>query len=60
MTRPIVATLITTCLCSTAWARAKTDIVSLANGDRVTGEIKLIEHGKLRISTDSMGDVLIE
>jgi hypothetical protein len=45
---------------SPALARDKTDVVWLANGDRVTGEIKQLEHGILRISTDSMGEVRIE
>ena len=32
----------------------------LANGDRVTGEIKGMENGQLRYGTDSMGTVSIE
>lgn len=43
-----------------AFARDKTDVVWLTNGDRVTGEIKQLEHGILRIGTDSMGEVRIE
>lgn len=42
-----------------AWA-AKTDIVLLKNGDRVTGEVKGLERGKLEFSTDHMGKVYIE
>lgn len=42
-----------------AWA-AKTDIVVLTNGDRITGEIKKLEAGILRYSTDTMGTVQIE
>lgn len=38
----------------------KTDIVFLKNGDRITGEVKTLEKGKLRFSTDHMGTVLIE
>lgn len=42
-------------------ARAdKTDIVTLRNGDRVTCEIKNLERGRLKVSTDSMGTVYIE
>ena len=44
---------------ATAWA-AKTDIVLLKNGDRVTGEVKGLELGKLTLSTDSMGTVYID
>jgi hypothetical protein len=39
---------------------SKTDIVVLANGDEVTGEIKGLEFGSLRYSTDSMGTVNID
>jgi hypothetical protein len=47
-------------LCSaTAWA-AKTDIVVLRNGDRITGEVKGLDRGKLTLSTDTMGTVYIE
>jgi hypothetical protein len=45
---------------SSALARDKTDVVWMSNGDRLTGEIKQLEHGKLRLSTDSLGDVSIE
>jgi len=41
-------------------ARDKTDIIELVNGDRITGEIKQLEHGILRLGTDSMGEVRIE
>jgi len=43
-----------------ALARDKTDVVWLTNGDRITGEIKQLEHGKLRVGTDSMGQILVE
>jgi len=42
-----------------AWA-AKTDIVYLKNGDRITGEIKSLSRGKLELSTDHMGTLAIE
>ncbi len=38
----------------------KTDIVVLVNGNAVTGEIKSLEFGSLRYSTDSMGTVSID
>jgi hypothetical protein len=47
------------CLASSAQA-AKTDVVVLINGDNVTGEIKSLEFGELRYSTDSMGTVSVE
>ena len=39
---------------------AKTDVVLLHNGDRVTGEIKSLIRGKLELSTAHMGTVLID
>lgn len=39
---------------------AKTDVVMLVNGDDVTGEVKSLEFGSLRYSTDSMGTVRID
>lgn len=47
-------------ICSSALAREKTDIVHLSNGDRITGEIKQLQHGKLIIGTESMGQISIE
>jgi hypothetical protein len=43
-----------------AFARDKTDVVVLLNGDRVTGEIKQLEYGLLQLSTDNMGTLSIE
>ena len=39
---------------------AKTDVVVLVNGDAVTGEVKALDFGALRYSTDSMGTVNID
>ncbi|MGO9932685.1 MAG: DUF481 domain-containing protein [Steroidobacteraceae bacterium] len=43
-----------------ALARDKTDVVTLQNGDRLTGEIIQLEHGQLELKTDAMGTVYIE
>ena len=43
-----------------AAAAPKTDVVVLVNGDRITGEIKGLEHNQLRFSTDHMGTIYIE
>jgi hypothetical protein len=43
-----------------ACAAPKTDVVVLRNGDRITGEIKALEHNRLQFSTDSMGTIYIE
>jgi hypothetical protein len=39
---------------------AKTDVVVLKNGDRLTGEVEQLERGRLSLSTDDMGTVGIE
>ena len=41
-------------------ARDKTDVVQLKNGDRLTGEIKKLSRGKLKLKTDALGTVSIE
>lgn len=43
-----------------AYAFQKTDVIILKNGDRITGEIKKYERGKLRLSTSGMSTVYIE
>jgi hypothetical protein len=42
------------------WAREKTDVVTLENGDRLTGEIIQLEHGQIELKTDALGTVYIE
>jgi putative salt-induced outer membrane protein YdiY len=39
---------------------AKTDVVVLRNGDRLTGEVEQLERGRLSFKTDDMGTVEIE
>lgn len=41
-------------------AHQKTDVISLYNGDRVTGEIKSMTEGLLVLSTDAMDTIQIE
>jgi hypothetical protein len=55
-----LAAVLAVLLCSNALAREKTDIVWMSNGDRLTGEIKHLQHGKLLLSTDSLGDINVE
>jgi len=43
-----------------AIAAPKTDIVVFENGDRITGEIKGLEHNRLKISTNHMGTLYVE
>jgi hypothetical protein len=41
-------------------AQPKTDVVTLANGDRITGEIKRLDRGQLEFSTDDAGTLYLE
>ena len=43
-----------------AAGRAKTDLVFLTNGDRMTGEVKQLSRGILQLSTDAVGTLNIE
>jgi hypothetical protein len=62
------AVLTTTLLVMTAYAaaslasdaREKVDVITVLNGDRITGEIKTLAYGRLTLETDSMGTVNIE
>lgn len=56
----LMAAMMVLLLCSNVWARDRTDTIQMVNGDRITGEIKQLEHGKLRVGTDSLGEILIE
>lgn len=47
-------------LSTDASARAKTDVIHLVNGDRITGEIIELAYGELTVKTDSLGTVEIE
>jgi Holliday junction resolvase len=48
------------CASAAAVAAPKTDVIALRNGDRITGEVKEMERGKLRFKTDNAGTIYIE
>ena len=41
-------------------AQGKVDVVTLANGDRITGEVKRLERGRLEFDTDDAGTLYLE
>ena len=43
-----------------ASAREKSDVITLVNGDHITGEIIELRYGQLTVKTDSLGTVQIE
>ena len=59
-TQVVLVLLLLFGLCPHAMAQRKTDIVTLYNGDRITGEVKSLYGGILNLSTDSMSTVKIE
>jgi len=61
-TRALWAILLVLVLLAPAAAAlaARTDVVVLKNGDRITCDIRQLERGQLRVSTDSMGTVFIK
>jgi hypothetical protein len=47
------------CLPALAWAQ-RADVVTLANGDRITGEIVRLDRGRLEFKTDDAGTLYLE
>ena len=47
-------------LARTAHAQPKADVVRLANGDHITGEVKNLNRGRLEFSTDDEGTLYFE
>ena len=39
---------------------ARTDVIVLRNGDRLTGEVKQLSRGQLKVTTDDVGTIYIE
>ncbi len=58
--RPLLALIVTICLPALAAAQPKTDVVTLGNGDRITGEVKRLDRGRLEFSTDDAGTLYLE
>lgn len=57
------ASILLLVLCSywtTASARDKADVLTMRNGDRLTGQIVVMQFGKLSLKTDYLGTAIIE
>jgi Protein of unknown function, DUF481 len=59
-TRLVLAVVFIVCLGTLAHAQGRTDVVTLANGDRITGEVKRLERGRLEFDTDDAGTLYLE
>src|SRR4029077_640578 len=59
---PLLLLLWSASICGLAWgyARDKTDVVTLRNGDRLSGDIVSLEFGILPLKTDNMSPLSIE
>ena len=60
MARALLAVTCIVLLTAPASAQTKTDVVTLANGDRITGEIVGLSRGRLQLKTDDAGTIDIE
>jgi hypothetical protein len=59
--RLVLASAFVACLAVTGVASAdKTDIILFKNGDRLTGEVKALDRGKVSFDTDAAGVIKIE
>ena len=58
--RTAPALLVILLLAGRASAQGKTDVVTLHNGDRITGEVERLERGRLEFSTDDAGTLYLE
>jgi hypothetical protein len=58
--KAIVAIALALSVTATTHAQGRTDVVTLANGDRITGEIVRLERGRLEFKTDDAGTLYLE
>jgi hypothetical protein len=58
--KAIVAIAVAVSVSATTHAQGRTDVVTLANGDRITGEIMRVERGRLEFKTDDAGTLYLE
>src|SRR5947208_4781388 len=49
---------LTVCILPPAFARAKADVIVMKNGDRITGEVKRLENGVLKVDLDYVDGTL--
>jgi hypothetical protein len=58
--RMAVTLALAAAVCVDAFAQGRTDVVLLANGDRVTGEVVRLDRGRLEYKTDDAGTLYLE
>ena len=60
LARTVAAVAILMSSSATAWGQKRTDVVTLLNGDRITGEVISLNRGRLELKTDDAGTIDIE
>jgi len=61
MTRRGLSIVVASLLCvAPVHAQGRTDVVTLANGDHITGEVVRLERGRLEFKTDDAGTLYLE
>jgi hypothetical protein len=55
-----LAAALTLAIAASSFAQGRTDVVTLANGDRITGEVVRVERGRLEFKTDDAGTLYLE
>ena len=58
--KTLAAIAVACTIATAAFAQGRTDVVTLANGDRITGEIVRLERGILEFKTDDAGTLYLE
>jgi hypothetical protein len=58
--RTLATVIIALSVDTAANAQGRTDVVTLANGDRITGEIVRLDRGRLEFKTDDIGTLYLE
>jgi hypothetical protein len=58
--RAIVVCALVSFSSAAAWGQSRTDVITLMNGDRITGEILRLERGRLELKTDHAGTIDVE
>ena len=56
----ILVTALTLVFAPATFAQGRTDVVTLANGDHITGEVIRLERGRLEFKTDDVGTLYFE
>ena len=60
LSRAILAFALILPFSATSQAQGRTDVVTLANGDRITGEVVQLSRGRLEFKTDDAGTLYLE